>query len=70
MTRKRHAGVISGSVSTEAALIDAIGGGLCKTHGRYYGYGKHGLKACPFCDIEEYYQKSWRERRKIDEKTK
>jgi hypothetical protein len=41
----------------DALIIDAIGGGLCEKHGKYFGHGKHGLRACPFCDLEEYYQK-------------
>lgn len=40
----------------KALLIDAMGGGFCKIHGEYLGHGKHGLKACPFCDIDEYYK--------------
>jgi len=39
----------------KAHLIDAIGGGVCKIHGEYIGLGKHGLKSCPFCDIEAFY---------------
>jgi len=42
---------------TKGHIIDAIGGGLCKKHGEYFGTGKHGLRACPFCDIEAYFEK-------------
>lgn len=41
----------------KALLIDAIGGGLCDKHGEYFGYGKYGLKDCPFCDIDEYFER-------------
>jgi len=41
----------------KARIIDAIGGGLCPKHGEYLGHGQHGLRACPFCDIEEFYSK-------------
>lgn len=41
----------------DALIIDAIGGGLCKKHGKYFGHGKYGLRDCPFCDLEEYYKK-------------
>jgi len=41
--------------SIDAHIIDAIGGGVCPIHGKYYGLGKHGLRACPFCDITAYY---------------
>lgn len=58
MARTRLHGTISGFAGTTAHLIDAMGGGLCKTHGGYYGHGKHGLRDCPYCDIEEYYKKS------------
>ena len=40
-----------------ARLVDAIGGGLCPIHGEYIGYGKYGLRSCPYCDIEEFYRK-------------
>lgn len=56
MERRLH-GVIFGSVGIEAEIVDAIGGGLCKKHGKYLGIGRHGLKACPFCDVDEYYKK-------------
>lgn len=39
-----------------ALLIDAMGGGHCDKHGDYFGHGKHSLKDCPFCDIEEHYR--------------
>ena len=42
----------------KALLVDAMGGGICKIHGEFLGSGKHHLRACPFCDIEEYYRKS------------
>jgi len=48
-----------------ARLVDAVGGGLCPTHGEFIGIGKYGLKACPFCDIEEYYRQQ-RERKEIE----
>ncbi len=41
----------------KALLIDAVGGGICKVHGEYLGIGKHHLRACPFCDIDEYYKR-------------
>ena len=41
----------------EAYIVDAIGGGLCKKHGKYYGHGSYGLRACPLCDIDEHYKK-------------
>lgn len=40
----------------QAYLIDAMGGGRCSKHGAYFGFGKHGLRACPFCDIDAYYK--------------
>ena len=55
MSRTRQGGVITGNAGIKAHLIDAMGGGTCKTHGGFYGHGKHGLKDCPFCDIDEYY---------------
>lgn len=60
MTRTRNNGVISGSSrrDKQALIVDAMGGGLCKTHGGYYGHGKHGLRDCPYCDIDEFYKKS------------
>jgi hypothetical protein len=48
-----------------ARIVDAIGGGLCPKHGEYLGIGKYGLRACPYCDIEEHH-----EQEKIDEPTK
>ena len=41
----------------DAHIIDAMGGGLCKVHGKYFGHGKYGLRDCPFCDIEENHKK-------------
>lgn len=41
----------------KARLIDAIGGGVCPKHGEYIGGGEHHLKACPFCDVDEYFKK-------------
>jgi len=40
-----------------ALLVDAMGGGLCPKHGEYLGHGKHGLRDCPFCDIDEHFRK-------------
>ena len=40
-----------------ALILDAMGGGLCRAHGEYFGHGKYGLRDCPFCDIEEYFRK-------------
>jgi len=45
----------------DALIVDAIGGGLCPKHGKYFGHGKHGLRDCPFCDLEEYYHKEVKE---------
>lgn len=56
MARRRHNNVITGSVSVEAHLLDAIGGGLCKMHGKYYGYGKYNLRDCPYCDLDECFK--------------
>lgn len=39
-----------------ARLIDAVGGGICPIHGEFIGEGKYGLRACPYCDIEEYFK--------------
>lgn len=39
-----------------ALLVDAMGGGHCDEHGDYLGHGKYGLRACPFCDIEEHFR--------------
>lgn len=61
MARRRHANVITGSVSIEASLLDAIGGGVCEIHGKYFGEGKHGLRSCPLCDIDEYFAKEQHE---------
>ena len=49
-------------MSCDASIIDAIGGGLCKIHGVYYGHGKHGIKACPLCDIEAHFSKEGEDR--------
>ena len=57
MTVRRLNGVISGSAGIEGDLLDAIGGGICKTHGKYYGSGKYHLRTCPFCDIEEHFRR-------------
>ena len=56
MAVKRLNGVISGSASMEAEIVDAMGGGLCDIHGKYYGHGKHDLLDCPKCDIEQYFK--------------
>jgi len=40
----------------KAKTIDAMGGGLCPKHGKYYGHGKYGLRACPYCDVDEFYK--------------
>lgn len=58
MAQTRFNGVISGSSRRDkkALIVDAMGGGLCKIHGGYYGHGKHGLRDCPYCDIDEYYK--------------
>lgn len=40
----------------KAMLVDAMGGGLCPKHGEYLGHGQHGLRDCPFCDIDEYFR--------------
>jgi len=55
MGRTRLNGTITGNAGITAHIIDAMGGGLCDIHGSYYGHGKHGLKDCPFCDIETKY---------------
>ncbi len=39
-----------------ALLIDAMGGGLCKLHGEYFGHGKYQLMDCPVCDIEAHFK--------------
>ena len=57
MAVKRLNGIITGRSSMEAELIDAMGGGLCKIHGKFFGHGKNNLRACPKCDIEEYFKK-------------
>lgn len=41
----------------KAHLVDAIGGGVCPIHGEFIGQGRHGLRACPLCDIEEYFNR-------------
>jgi len=48
----------------KARIIDAIGGGLCPKHGEYLGHGRHGLRDCPFCDIDEFFKQS--QERKVD----
>jgi len=63
MARTRLNNVINGTASIEAHIIDAIGGGLCKIHGKYYGHGLHGLRDCPKCDINEFYKKIPKEKR-------
>jgi len=40
-----------------ARIVDAIGGGLCPIHGEYLGTGKYGLRACPYCDIDEFWKR-------------
>lgn len=62
MTKRRINGTIEGHSrygryysSLQAEIVDAICGGLCKIHGRYYGHGKQ--RDCPYCDIEEYFKK-------------
>lgn len=50
------------SRTLDAYIVHSMGGGLCKIHGKYYGYGKHGLRACPFCDIDEYFK--WMKKKK------
>ena len=40
----------------KALIVDAMGGGICEKHGEFLGSGKYGLRACPFCDIEEHYK--------------
>jgi len=55
MGRTRSNGTITGHAGVVAHIIDAIGGGMCKIHGNYYGHGKYGLKDCPFCDINAKY---------------
>ena len=45
-------------MGSDASIIDARGGGLCKIHGTYFGFGRHGLKLCPLCDIEAFYSQT------------
>jgi hypothetical protein len=40
----------------DALIVDAIGGGLCKKHGKYFGHGRHELADCPFCDIDLFFR--------------
>ena len=68
MVVKRNHGVISGSAGIEADLIDTMGGGLCEKHGKFYGNGKHGLRACPFCDIDEYFKKRKKMLKELEKK--
>lgn len=56
MARSRSNGLITGNAGVTAHLIDAIGGGLCLIHGKYFGHSKYGLKSCPRCDLDAYYQ--------------
>jgi len=56
MARQRLNGVITGRTSIEASMVDAMGGGLCDIHGKFFGYGVHGLRACRKCDIEEHHK--------------
>lgn len=58
MSRQRQNGVITGNAGIDAHLIDAMGGGLCEIHGKYFGHGKYGLRDCPFCDIDEHFKQS------------
>ena len=58
MSKQRSKGTLLDNAGIRAHIIDAMGGGLCKIHGPYYGHGKYDLKDCPFCDIEEYYQRN------------
>lgn len=44
-----------GRRSIEGSIVDAMGGGICKIHGKYYGHGQHGIRDCPKCDIEAYF---------------
>lgn len=53
----RQHGTITGTSSIEAHIVDAIGGGLCKKHGKYYGHGSHNIRDCPQCDIDEYFKR-------------
>ena len=62
LARTRHNGVISGWSSIDAHIVDAMGGGLCSKHGKYFGHGKHGLRDCPICDRELYYQSTCEEK--------
>lgn len=45
------------SRNIKAHIVDAIGGGICPKHGEFFGHGRYGLRACPFCDIDEYYKR-------------
>lgn len=45
------------SRNIKAYIVDAIGGGVCKIHGEFLGQGRHGLRACPYCDIDEFYRR-------------